>query len=389
MKTAIINGKILLPDEIIWNGVVLFENGEITDVGSSEKISIPRDADVIDAKGLYVAPGLIDIHNHGVGENLFVDNPLACAEELISHGVTTVLPTLYTNLSKEQMIEGASKISKASKTGLGRIIDGLYMEGPYMCAGLGSFKNQLKWQDGIEKKDYIPLIDGIGKMVRVWAVDPARDGIEIFMQDCKKYDEKVIFALGHSYASAKDCKKVKKYGVKVQTHHSDSGKAKGYAQCTIGAGCDEYTLYDPDIYAELICDQNGIHVVPDLIKMVIRTKGVERIILISDSMPKNNDYKNNEQEGIGYGPDLNYDDMGHLAGSRLFLDDAVKNVMAHTGYGLCHAIRFATYNPASMLGIDDKVGSLEKGKLANIILIDDTVEVKKVIFNGESVFEKN
>ena len=178
---------------------------------------------------------------------------------------------------------------------------------------------------------------------------------------------------------------MKKYGLKLQTHHGDSGKAPGLCQCTIGAGCDEFTLYDPDIYAEIICDENGIHVQPDMIKMVVRTKGIERMILITDAMPLSGDYTNNEAEGIAYGPDLNYDYEGHLAGSHLTLDNACRNLMKHTGYGLCHAIRFATLNPARLLGIEERVGSLEAGKTANLILIDDMVHVKRVILYGETV----
>ena len=115
--------------------------------------------------------------------------------------------------------------------------------------------------------------------------------------------------------------------------------------------------------------------------MVVRTKGVERIILITDSMTSRDNYKNAPE--IGYGPDLNYDDIGYLAGSRLTLENACQNMMKHTGYGLCHAIRFATINPARMLGIDHKVGSLEPGKLANIILIDDMVHIDTVILQGD------
>jgi len=94
-------------------------------------------------------------------------------------------------------------------------------------------------------------------------------------------------------------------------------------------------------------------------------------------------YPNNLEAGIHYGPDLNYDIRGYLCGSRLTLNSAVRNVMHHTGYGLCHAIRMATLTPAQMLGIADQVGSLEAGKKANLILIDDMVNVKKVIFEGE------
>ena len=101
------------------------------------------------------------------------------------------------------------------------------------------------------------------------------------------------------------------------------------------------------------------------------------------------DFKNNEEEGIAFGPDLNYDYQGRLAGSHLTLDNAVRNLMRHTGYGLCHAIRCATLNPAKLLGIDDKLGSLEVGKTANLIMIDDAVNVKQVILDGEIVVVNN
>ncbi len=113
---------------------------------------------------------------------------------------------------------------------------------------------------------------------------------------------------------------------------------------------------------ELICDETGIHVDPDMLKMVVRTKGVEKIILITDSMPADGDYKNNEADGIAWGPDLNYDYEGHLAGSHLTLDSACRNLMAHTGYGLCHAIRMASLNPAKLLGLDRELGSIAPGK---------------------------
>ena len=119
--------------------------------------------------------------------------------------------------------------------------------------------------------------------------------------------------------------------------------------------------------------------------MVVRTKGVERIILITDHMADKDHFTNNEEEGILYGPDLNYDYEGHLAGSHLTLENACRNLMAHSGYGLCHAIRMASLNPARLLGIDDQVGSLEPGKKANLIIIDDMVNVDSVFLDGRLV----
>ncbi|NLB80017.1 MAG: amidohydrolase family protein, partial [Clostridiaceae bacterium] len=355
---AITNTKLIMEDGIIFDGVLLFDNGIILAADSADKVTIPTDCDVIDAGGKYTAPGLIDIHCHGAGEYWFYQNPQACSEHFISHGVTTLLPTFYMNMSLEEMIEGAEVIRKESKSGVCRIMDGLYMEGPYMRNG-GSFRNDFKWSHGIKTEEYEVLVDKLGGLPRIWAIDPALTGIEKFMAYVHEKTPQAIFALGHSGATAEQCRKIAKYGVKVQTHHGDSGKAPGLAQGTIGAGCDEYTLYNPDMYAELIVDETGIHVVPDRVKLVVKTKGVERMILITDSTITIEGYTNNEELGIAYGSDLNYDDEGRLAGSRLTLDNACRNLMKHTGYGLCHAIRMATANPAKLLGIDDKVGTLE------------------------------
>ena len=380
---AIVNTKLILEDGIIFDGTLLTDGERIAEVGRACDVTVPDGAEIIDAHGKYTAPGLIDIHNHGSSEHLFADDPLACCEHFILHGQTTVLPTFYQTLTAERMAKGAAMIREASKKGVGRIMDGLYMEGPYMSCN-DSQKEEIVWTGDIKAEDYIPLADALGDMVRVWAIDPARPKIDEFMEYIKERFPDAIFAIGHSKATAAECRRVKKYGVRVQTHHGDSGRPKGRAQGTPGAGCDVFTLYDPDIYAELICDETGIHVIPDLIKSVVKTKGVERMILITDSMVKLGDYKNDESAGIWFGPDLNYDAMGRLSGSHLTLDCACRNLMTHTGYGLCHAIRFATANPARMLGIDGKVGTLEKGKLANLIIIDDAVNVERVILEGET-----
>jgi len=256
-------------------------------------------------------------------------------------------------------------------------------------SGVTGNQTLAKWpvENGIRAEDYIPLVQGNKDLLRMWAVDPNREGLEEFLVYAKSEIPNLIFAYGHSRAPFDRCKKFKHYGFKVRTHIGDGGQAPGRAQGVPGAGGDQFAIYDPDMYAEMIVDQNGIHVTPDLVKYFIKTNGVERTILISDSVGYEICYPNNLEAGIHYGPDLNYDIRGYLCGSRLTLNSAVRNVMHHTGYGLCHAIRMATLTPAQMLGIDDQVGSLDVGKKANLILIDDMVNVKKVIWEGELVAE--
>ena len=183
-----------------------------------------------------------------------------------------MLPTFYCNLTLEQMTEGAKALREASGTGAGRIIGGLYMEGPYM-GGFGSNQNSILWSGDILRAEYAPLLSAVTGFARIWAIDPARPGIEGFMRDVKAADPDAIFAMGHSRASAADCRRVARYGLRLQTHHGDSGKCDGRAQGTIGAGCDEYTLYNPDVYAELISDVNGIHVDADMMRMMADATG--------------------------------------------------------------------------------------------------------------------
>lgn len=384
---AITNTKLIMEDGIIWDGVLLYDGDKIVAADWKNKVEIPQGTEIYDANGLYTSPGFIDMHNHGCRKCWFYENPVEASEFFIKHGVTTVLPTFYHAMSKEDMIQGAARIKAASVKGVGRIMDGLYMEGPFMNL-TGSFQNQIKWHGNVAKEDYITLIESFGDMVRVWAIDPNRENIEEFMAYAKEHTPNAIFAHGHSRSTYEQIKELKHYGVKVRTHLGDSGGPKGRAQGTPGAGGDEFALYDPDMYAELIVDESAIHVVPGLLKVILKMKGPERICLISDHTTCGDTiYKNDEEGGIWYGADLNYDDRGWLAGSLMTIDNAIRNVMTHTPWGLCQAVRMASLTPAELLGIDHRVGSLRKGKTANLVIMDDAVNIKKVILHGEDAVD--
>ena len=380
--TAIVNTNVILPDGILYDGIVAFEDDKITKVSKASEFSLPKCAKVIDAGGLYTAPGLIDIHNHGTKQDFFGDNPKACVEYFLKHGETSILPTFYQTMPLDEMILAADKLKEFSASGIGRVIKGIYMEGPYMCS-MGSNQDLFKWAGEIDEKLYKPLVDAVSDFVRIWSIDPSRNKIKEFMRYVKTKKQDAIFALGHSTATSEECEAVYTLGVRLQTHHGDSGTAPRINQARNGAGCDEFTLCNTDMYAELICDESGVHLSPYTIRSAIRAKGIEKIILITDSYPATGDFKNDESKGIKYGSDLNYDSNGWLAGSHLTLDKAIRNVMSYTGYGLCHAVRFASLNPARLLGIDSLYGSVEEGKIADLILVDDRFNVRSVFLQGK------
>ena len=149
---AIINTKLVMEDGIIWDGALTFENGRIVQADWADKVEIPEGAEIIDAGGLYTAPGLIDIHNHGSEDHDFGVEPEAAIADYLKHGETTVLPTVYCDLTAQGYIEAGERIRAAARTPNGRAIHGMYMEGPYM-SGYGSNQNSILWTGDIIKED--------------------------------------------------------------------------------------------------------------------------------------------------------------------------------------------------------------------------------------------
>ena len=136
MKTAIINAKIIQPDYIIPEATLVIEDGIIVDFG--KKIDTTG-MEIIDAKGAYVGPGLVDIHTHADGYDFFTDEPVKVAKKLMSHGITTVMPALYFSSTRDELIAQAKKIKEAQLSGEADNIFGLYMEAPYMvCLAKGT-----------------------------------------------------------------------------------------------------------------------------------------------------------------------------------------------------------------------------------------------------------
>ena len=135
---------------------------------------------------------------------------------------------------------------------------------------------------------------------------------------------------------------------------------------------------EADIYAELISDSCGVHVCSDLQQMILQIKGVHRTVLITDSTG----FTNPNPAHLAHVTDLNFDDRGGLAGSKLTMDQACRNMMASTNCGIAQAFLMASTNPARALGFDD-IGSVEVGKKGNLVFVDDRFRVQKVMLRGE------
>ena len=378
--TYIKNAKIVLENGILFDGVLAVEKDRIINVGTKAEISIPDTAQVIDADGAYVGPGFVDIHVHGGGDAMFFDNPEKAARHFLSHGETTILPTFYCTMNKEAFLQGIERVQKAKKEPIGKVLAGFYMEGPYLNPKHGADSKNNQWSGEIKQEDYKEVVDKAGQDVKVWVVAPERKGIDGFMEYAKSVNQAVCFAVGHSEASLSQINEVKKYGVHILTHCMNATGTVPTRRGTKACGPDEACFLSDEMYAELISDSLGIHVTPELQRLIVKIKGIDKIILISDSFVT--DFES--PESLRY-TDLSFAENGDLCGSKLTMDVACRNFMKHTSYGIAQTFLAASRNPARVLGLDNEIGSIAIGKKANLVFVDDLFNVKKVMLEGEII----
>ncbi len=381
--TAIINAELVMRDHLIPEAVLFIEDGKIAGFGEMRTTPIPDGCEIIDAKGLYVGPGLVDIHSHSGNHVRFEHDPIRAAKAHLARGTTSVLATFGDSRTVEEYITGMDLIRDAMNQEGGKNIAGIYMEGPYMNPDFGSGRHENPWHGvGVLPEHYAPLLAAAADIIRVWALGPEREDILPFVLAAKKANPAVKFTVGHSTASPAQIEALVPYGLCIGTHHTNAtGDLPKYPECR-GVCVDETVNYNDAIYAELISDSYGIHVDPYMQRLIRKIKGDDKIILISDQTS----YDNINPEGFEHITDLNFtplpDGGVDISGSKLYLYQACRNWMKHTGASIVDAFKVASYNPAKVVGLTDR-GEICVGKRADLIITDHKMNISTVIFGGE------
>ena len=375
---AIINATLVMTDHYIPDATLIIEGDKIKDFG--RKLPVPEGAEVIDAKGMFVGPGLVDIHTHADGDTYFHDDPIKCSKTLLDHGVTSVLPALFYSMNKQEHLDAIKRYKDAIAAGECQNIIGVYMEGPYLNPDFGCDKEKNVWKDAIVEKDYAEVVEAAKDFAKVWCVAPEREGILDFVKYVKKEIPEIVFSVAHSEATPEQIETLMPYGLKLGTHHTNAtGTLENYPEVR-GVCVDETVNYNDGIYAELICDSMGVHVHPYMIRLVKKIKGQDKIILIADSFVADGPPLPGLEEAF----DINFDWGGDIAGSKLTLDIACHNMMVHTGGSVCDVFKYASLNPSRLLNMP-QIGRIKKGNLANLIIVDQWFNVKNTILKGEIV----
>ena len=380
LKSIIIYGDIITPFNKLMDGAILVRDGKIIDVGYKGDIK-DSNAEILDFSGHLIVPGFIDIHVHGCeGSNAFdgsIESLKDMAIKLAKHGVTSFLPTAAT-LPEEQLIKIASNVAKLMKSSYdGAEILGLNIEGPFV-----SPEKKGAMIIGFMRKPNLEEVERIysaseGKL-RIMTIAPELEGAMEVIKWLSSHS--VIPSLGHTNAKYEVAIKAYDSGAMMashlfnamrQIHHRDPG--------VVVAALDR-----DDVYVELIAD--GIHVDPSVIDLVIRSKGFEKVVIVSDATPlaglPDGEYtfpgfpKITIKDRRAYLPD------GTLAGSTLTLDTALRNLL-NWGVPLEKALLMLSTNQARLLGV--RKGIIKPGYDSDLVILNKNMDVVAVLIGDKFI----
>ncbi len=374
----IINGKIFGKSGQFHNGFIVVENGRIEDVGY-EDISkeICRNEEVIDADGLYVIPGFVDIHFHGCVGYDFCDGTKEAFDAITKYqaenGVTSISPATMT-LSHGELTRIFSEAGNYQNL-TGSTICGITMEGPFVS----------RVKKGAQNGDYIhkPDVDFYkemqlicGNLIKQVAIAPEEDKDFSFI---KEISRETVISLAHTMADYDTAKMAFECGATHVTHLFNAMQPFGHRNPAVVGAAFDYK----NVFVELICD--GIHVHPSMVRAMFQLFGPERICMISDSMMatgmSNGEYSLGGQVVNVVGKKATLAD-GTIAGSVSNLYDCFKTVVLEMGIPLESAIMASTITPAKSLGLEKDLGSIVIEKQADLVLLDEKLDIVHVIKKG-------
>ena len=372
------NADVYTQDNVFVKGDVVVDNGTFTKVLEAPDYV---DNEVVDATGLKMIPGLVDIHFHGCKGADMCDGTKE-ALDIISRyeasvGVTSICPATMT-IAKEELVEVMKNAGEYSYNGGAHLV-GINMEGPFISPQ----KKGAQAAENIMHCNYeyfCELQKAANDLIKIVDIAPEEPGAMNFIDKVK---DNVVVSIAHTAADYDTAMEAIQHGVTHATHLYNAMPPMNHRKPgVIGAVRDSYQCH-----AELICD--GVHIHPSVIRATFAMLGAGRIILISDSMRAtgmpDGQYTLGGLDVKVRGNRATLVSDGALAGSVTNLADCMRTAITKMGIPLETAIACATKNPAISLGIYDERGSISVGKKADILLLDKNLTLKTVIKDGVTI----
>lgn len=387
-RVIIINGTIITPFHLVSGKAIIIEKGRIKEIVNKKELNtaIWTGAEIIEAKDKFVVPGYIDIHVHGGGGSDVMDGNYEAVNQIaITHshfGTTAFLPTTMT-MDKNKIIGALRSIHEAKLKGTkGAEILGVNLEGPYINPEKKGAQREIDIREP-SIKEFAEFNKTSGNLIRLVTIAPEMPGAMELIKYLHK--QGIIASVGHSNATYIQTQASIKAGISHVTHTFNAMRGLHHREPgVVGAA-----LTSPKLTLEVIAD--GIHIYPIVLKIITKIREDEKIVLITDSMRaagmEEGTYDLGGQEVTVNKGQARLKD-GTLAGSVLTMDKAVKNMVNKVGISLPKAIQMASLNPAKSIGMDDKKGSLELGKDADIVILNKNLETELTMVAGKVVYRR-
>lgn len=374
MKKCIINGKVVLHDGIVLKNVFI-DGDKIVEISNRQ----PTEEQIIDAKEAYVAPGFIDVHTHGRGgsDTMYAtfDDLNTISKATLKTGITSFLPTTMT-MPVDAIANAIENVAKNKDKVEGAQILGVHLEGPF-------FNKKYKGAQPEEcmilptVDNYLSFVKEYQNIVRKISIAPELDNSIEFIRYLN--GKNTVVSLGHTNATYEEAQAAIDAGATSGTHTYNAMTPLTHrAPGVVGA-----VMINDSVYAELILD--GVHVNYAAAKALLKTKGKDKLVLITDSLEaaglENGKYLLGNQDVYVKDGEARLID-GTLAGSIVSMNVAVRNAYQHLGIELYEAVNLASYNPAKSLN-EDLLGEIKEGNYADIIFFDDDINILDTMIKGQ------
>lgn len=380
MRTAIANGRVITPLEVMPDADVIIEGDRIVAVGPGLAAGADQ---TIDAADCLVAPGFVDIHVHGSAGHDTMDGTRAAIEGMAqffaTHGVTAFCPTTMT-VAAEDIMTSVKAVHEAMVNPVkGARPLGVHLEGPYIDAAKKGAqpKEFVRTAAELDYRQFFSL--GNVRLISLAVEIPENRDLISFARA-----HGAAVAVGHSSATYEQVEEAVRLGVNQSTHTFNQMEGLHHRKPgTVGAA-----LLLRDLYAQFIAD--GIHLHPAVVDMIVRLKGPERAVIITDAisgagMP-DGEYVLGGQKVVLKDGAVRLPD-GTLAGSSLTVDAGVRNVHRFASRCLRQCLQMATLTPARSIGIAHSKGSLEPGKDADVVILTPDLQVKMTMVMGKVAYQ--
>lgn len=370
----------IIVGETLFGGYMYALNGKITEISKTDK---PCE-ESYDFTGKYVSAGFIDMHTHGAGGYAFMNSSaedvIAGCDYHLAHGTTSIVPTISAG-AFQTMKDAVINIHNAKGKTKGNIL-GAHLEGPYLSPKQAGAQCPM-FITPPQKGDYESLIKEYGESIARWTYAPENDENGAF---CKYLTEhNIIASAGHTDAVNADMVRAIENGCNLITHLYSCTSTVTRNHGFRSLGVIESAYLHNELYVEIIAD--GKHLPPDLIKMIIKIKGTDKVALITDSLEiAGTDIK----EGVMSGTEFIVEDgvcklkdRSAFAGSVATADLLIKTLVNDCGYGVPTAVKMLTEVPAKILKVNK--GILAVGYDADIVVFDEDIKVSDIFIAGRKI----